>query len=195
MQIIWQFITDLGDSSITVTLAGFILIYLLTWERWRQAMAWTLAVAVCALGTAMVKLLYHSCIMVTAAANLSGHAAMSATVYGGFALLLTTRPMRWPGYAANAAAGLLVLGISLSRIALEAHQWSEVLAGLIVGLATVLLFRRMSGPGERPVPVAGLLIGAVVMAALMHGFRWPVERYLTDLAMLIHNTEGTCAQL
>jgi membrane-associated phospholipid phosphatase len=192
---IWQFVTDLGDSAVTVTLAGFILFFLVARERWRQVGAWAVSVAVCAIGTMAVKLLFHSCLLITPAANISGHTAMSTTVYGGLALLLTTRSIRWPGYATYLAAILLVLAIAASRIILHAHQWCEVLAGLAVGVASVLLFRQLAGPGERPIPVAGLLTGAAILAVLMHGIRWPGEAYLVQLAALFRAAGMDCGQL
>ena len=50
-----KFITDFGDSAVTLPLATVVLAYLV-WARWyRAAVGWGLAVAGCGLAMAMLK--------------------------------------------------------------------------------------------------------------------------------------------
>jgi len=194
MSIFWQFITDFGDSSVTLSLAAFVLIYLLLLARWRTAGAWAASVVGCAAAMALLKLSLRSCAQILATPMLtspSGHAAMSATVYGGFALLLTPRPAPWQRVPALAAA--LVLAIALSRLAPQAHQPAEVLVGLAIGGAATLLFRRLRGKTVPPLPIFGLFAGALLLAAATHGARWPVEDSVDHLAQLIRLWIPACA--
>jgi undecaprenyl-diphosphatase len=66
----------------------------------------------------------------------SGHALTSAAVYGTLAFLVVragrTRRMR---RATLAGAGLLILGIGLSRLYLGVHYPSDVIAGYLAGFA------------------------------------------------------------
>jgi len=65
----------------------------------------------------------------------SGHAAGSAAIYGAMAFLLAARTSRrlaaalWIGYV------LLVAGVGFSRLYLEVHYLSDVLAGTSLGIA------------------------------------------------------------
>ncbi len=191
--IIWQVITDLGDSAVTFALAAFILLHLVSVERWRQACAWILMIAVFAVGIFVIKLLFRSCIMITAVGDISGHTAMSTIVYGGFAqLMLAARPVRWPAVLAALSALLLVGAIAVSRIALHAHEWWEVAAGFGAGLLAILLFGLMSGRVEGPPRLVGLMVGAAAMAALVRGAHLPVDVGLNQLAEKIHVQDPRC---
>jgi len=192
----WNYVTDFGDSSVTLTIAAFLLIYLLAQERWRAAGAWVVAVAACGVGMALLKIAFRSCVHDLASAEFtsaSGHAAMSATVYGGFAMLLTVRPVVWHRFAIGALAIGLVAAIAVSRVILGMHQRAEVIAGLLIGIASVLLFRRLRGRDQTPLPVLGPIAGALALIALTHGERWPIEEYLTQLAALIRHHIPACS--
>ena len=150
-------------------------------------------IALCAAGIFIVKLLFRSCIMITAAGDISGHTAMSTIVYGGFALLvLSARPIRWPAVLAASLAVLAVGAIAVSRLALHAHEWWEVVAGLAIGLLAILLFRLLSGKIEGPTRLVGLTVGAAGMAALLHGAHLPVDIGLNQLAEKIHVESPRC---
>lgn len=84
----------------------------------------------------------------------SGH-AFSSTILYGFLVYLA---WQWTGRTGlraviTAALGLLVAGVCLSRILLSVHWVSDVLGGLLLGLAwllvSVLLARVLSLPGSR----------------------------------------------
>jgi membrane-associated phospholipid phosphatase len=191
----WQSITDLGDSAVTLSLAGFILAFLLADRRRADAGAWLVAVAACAAGVAFVKILFHSCAhdgWLPWLNNPSGHTAMSTLVYGGLAVLLVHGGARWRRIVLPAAAALVVGAIAISRIALHAHDRAEVMAGLVVGLAAILLFRRLRRNHARSLSAFAMMGGASLVVAAMWGIRWPVEPYLSGLAALIHHNVPLC---
>jgi hypothetical protein len=45
---IWNFITDLGDTAVTVPLAALMLFFLVVAKEWRLALAWAVAILGCA---------------------------------------------------------------------------------------------------------------------------------------------------
>lgn len=69
----------------------------------------------------------------------SGH-TFTGTVFYGFLIYLVWRwtPRRWLRYTATLLLTLLILGIALSRVVLSVHWVSDVLGGLLVGLAWLL---------------------------------------------------------
>lgn len=80
----------------------------------------------------------------------SGHAAQSTLLYGAMLVLLWrhTPSRAWRAAAAGAAV-LLVMAVSASRLVLQAHRFSDVVGGVLVGsiwLAVAIVVR--------PVPVA-----------------------------------------
>ncbi len=70
----------------------------------------------------------------------SGHATMATLFFGGLAavvLHLTRR--RVPRFAAIFVAAVLIASVSLTRITLELHWVTDVLAGVLLGLTGVTL--------------------------------------------------------
>lgn len=69
----------------------------------------------------------------------SGH-TFTGTVFYGFLIFLVWRwtPRRWLRYTAALLLTLLILGIALSRVVLSVHWVTDVLGGLLVGLAWLL---------------------------------------------------------
>ncbi len=97
----------------------------------------------------------------------SGHTMMSVAVYG-LAAAVVARGLRaerrWLAYV---AAGLLALGVGLSRLYLGAHWLTDVLGALALGIAWVaavaIAWRRHTPP--RPVPGAAAVILLALAAA------------------------------
>lgn len=165
---------------------------------WRRA-AFSLAIALAACGVAiaLAKLVLESCgqpLLHTEITNPSGHAAVSATVYGSLAVLFvdtTPASRRWIPIAGT---GLLLAAIALSRIILDAHSLIEVALGLAIGLAALGLFYRYLSK-EPAVPIRGLwlALGALAVIALMHGARWPIEDMIHAIVHLIRHNVPRCA--
>ncbi len=65
----------------------------------------------------------------------SGHASVSMAVYGALALVIL-RQRRWrASFAVLLPAGILIIGVAMSRVALGAHYPTDVVAGLALGAA------------------------------------------------------------
>jgi len=192
MSNLWQFITDFGDASVTLPIATFVLIYLLWNKRWQVAFAWGLAVTGCGVSLVLIKLALRSCAQNWANSQFvsaSGHAAMSATIYGGFILLFGAA--RRPSLVALVFA--MVAAIALSRVILGVHRPLEVVAGLAIGTAAILLLDQARGSDRRPSPMLFPFGGVLAVAVLMHGDHWPIEDYLVQLAGLIRHAVPACS--
>jgi undecaprenyl-diphosphatase len=97
----------------------------------------------------------------------SAHTSMSLAVYGFLALMVARElPLRhrWMPYT---LAGLLVMSIAMSRLYLGVHWFSDVLAGLTLGIFWVALigiaYDRHPAPA---LPVKHLLVAVTLLLAL-----------------------------
>jgi len=109
----------------------------------------------------------------------SAHTSMSVAVYGFLALMIARElpaQRRWIPYT---AAGLVITLIGLSRLYLGAHWFSDVLAGLCLGIAWVALigiaYDRHPAP---PLPVKRLL--AITMVLLAITGTWNTNQHYTQ---------------
>ena len=169
----WQFVTDLGDSAVTLPLAALMLLFLLlsNWQRAAAALAVSLAAG--GLAIALLKLALQSCgyhLLQTTLINPSGHVAMSTMVYGALAILLGGAHSGWRRAAVHGVFALLIGGIALSRLTLHVHNPGEVLAGLAVGVGALVLYRRCGALSPRvALKVSRLALSALLLMSLMHG--------------------------
>ncbi len=180
-----EFITDFGDSAVTLSLATVVLGYLLAVRWFRGALGWGLAIAVCGLAMVLLKIGFLACSALplqTALRSPSGHAAMSAVVYGGLAGLVASQCRREWLALPYAVAHLLVMAVALSRIALLAHSPQEVMVGLGVGAVCATLFNLGLGAPPTSLPPLRWLLGAAVATLLLtHGLRLQIEGSLQAL--------------
>lgn len=197
MELFWNFITDFGDTAVTLPLAAATIVFLL-FSGWRRAaIAFVLALIGAGIAIALVKLVLESCghpLLHTDITNPSGHAAISATVYGCLAVLFGRNlPVgyRWyPGLAAGALMG----AIALSRIILDAHSLPEVAVGLAIGgAATAMFFHVLATARAGAFRNLWLILVVALVMAVMHGSRWPIEDIVRSIVRLIRHSVPACA--
>jgi membrane-associated phospholipid phosphatase len=183
---IWRFLTDFGDTAITVPLAAVMLVFLVVARQSRLAFIWALAILGCAGAIGGLKVILDACsnpvVSGVGLASPSGHTAMSAAVYGGFAAVIggqLPRPAR-AGLVMGAAA--LIIGIAMSRVVLHLHSQIEVAVGLAVGLIALAMIVWAVLIRRERLPIFWLAGVAIVLAMLFHGERWPAERAVHHLA-------------
>lgn len=102
----------------------------------------------------------------------SAHTSMSMAVYGFLALIIARelpQRQRWMPYTTT---GVVVFCIALSRLYLGVHWFSDILAGLALGIFWVALigiaYDRHPGPG---VPVRGLLVVMVLFVSCISSWQ------------------------
>ena len=182
---IWSFITDLGDTAVTVPLALLMLCFLAAARRRRLAIGWAVAILGCAGVIAGLKLVLNACgnpIAGIGLASPSGHAAMGAVVYGGFAAVIGANLAGPARTAVIVGAAALIIAMPLSRIVLHVHTPIEVVVGLAVGLAALAIIVSVAAIRRERLPVLWLAAAAILVAMLFHGERWPAEQAIHHFA-------------
>ena len=137
-----QHVTDTGDVLWLGLLACGVAVVLALRRRWLVLQVWVFAVVLNGLVTRVLKNAFDrarpeaSVALVTSGASFpSGHTAGAIIVYGLLWLLLRRHvPAAWRWPVAALVAVWVVL-ISVSRVLLEAHFASDVLAGALLGVA------------------------------------------------------------
>jgi membrane-associated phospholipid phosphatase len=185
---LWVFVTDCGDSAVTLPLALLTLVFLAGAGQRRLAVAWALTVAGCAAAIGVLKLVFGACghrLTILEIHSPSGHTAISTAIYGSLALLIGASLPPRPRWAVLWAAALLIVAIAGSRLALHEHVLPEIEIGLIVGLGAIAGFRAMLRRWPAPaLPIGWLAVGGAAIVAVMHGTRWMVEPAVHDLSVL-----------
>jgi undecaprenyl-diphosphatase len=186
-------ITDLGDSAVTLPMAAVTIAILLVARRLRMALWWGGSIVASAAVIAGLKLVltalaphHHT---LTGLTSPSGHAGISAIVYGGFVLLIgpSLTPVR--RLLAQLGALVLIMAIAVSRLVLHEHSIAETVVGLGIGFIALGVLRAglARTPADR-VPVVALSAAALAVVGLMHGTRWHTEHMIRALASseLVH---------
>jgi membrane-associated phospholipid phosphatase len=193
---IWSFVTDFGDTAVTVPLALLMAGALAAARYFRMALGWCVAILACAGSIAGLKLALAVCghqSGASALASPSGHTALSTAVYGGFAVVFGAQLERPARHALLAAAAALMLGIAASRAVLHYHTAIEVAVGLAVGslaLAGVVALTGHYRPARLPILPLG--VAALAVALIFHGARWPAEHAVRRLGFWLKVLAPLC---
>ena len=187
MQPIWHFLTDFGDTAVTVPLAVVMGGFLLAAMQPRLAIGWALAIMGCAGVMAALKLALAVCGSHphpgSGLRSPSGHTAMSIAVYGGFAAILGATLQRPARELVIGGTAIFVSAIALSRVILGYHSPIEVAVGFVVGMSTLAIIVAIVAR-ERPqrLPFGWLAAAVLVVFTLAHGTRWPAEQAIHRIA-------------
>jgi membrane-associated phospholipid phosphatase len=193
---IWSFVTDFGDTAVTVPLALLMASALAAARHFRMALGWCVAILACAGSIAGLKLALAVCghqSGASALASPSGHTALSTAVYGGFAVVFGAQLERPARHALLAAAAALMLGIAASRAVLQYHTVTEVAVGLAVGslaLAGIVALTSRYRPAR--LPILPLAATALAVALIFHGARWPAEHAVRRLGFWLEVLAPLC---
>lgn len=138
-------ITELGGPTVLMAVILIVAVLLASMRRWRTFAYWLAAVGFAEILVQLLKFtLGHQRPPALASDNTlfsfpSGHATLSIVVYGFLAFLLTREQSQKLKRAVMLVAVVIVASISFSRLYLGAHWFSDVLAGLSLGLGWVAL--------------------------------------------------------
>ncbi len=165
----WAMLSQLGDSRLLLPTAA-VLIAAGAWQRHAWARRWAvvlIAVGLIVLASKLAFLGWGIGIARLDFTGFSGHAAISAIVWPVVLWLLfgSGQRGRWGG-----AVGLmLAIAVAYSRLPLNAHSWSEVISGFVLGAAGTLMTISGSASAQRlhrGWVAAALLAGACVPVAI-----------------------------
>ncbi len=186
----WVHLTALGDSAVLLPVAVLLAVWLLIQRASRRhGLWWLLLLAGCIGGVAVSKLAYMGWGLHPPGLDfvgLSGHCALSFLIWPTVAALLAARarPL-WRG-SAVALGALLALGISVSRLAVDAHTPSEAALGALWGALFGALFLWITRHSPRLRGRAGwAAFGLLLPVLLMYGRVLPSNRILAGVARTI----------
>ncbi|MGC3984570.1 MAG: phosphatase PAP2 family protein [Pseudorhodoferax sp.] len=138
----WTTVTHLGNSALLLPAALVLALWLVRTRHAPLALVWALSFGTAVLLVLASKLAFMGWGIGSAALDftgISGHATVATAVFTmGAWLPLADRPRRLQlaGIAAGLSVGLLV---GVSRVVLNAHSVSEVVAGFALGAAAAAL--------------------------------------------------------
>ncbi|NRB55006.1 MAG: phosphatase PAP2 family protein [Salinicola sp.] len=170
-------ITEMGDGFVTTALTLAVATWLLINRAWYSALYWVVAVGGASLFTPGIKAwvqwprptahLYSGWELFSFP---SGHATINAVLYGSLAYLVArsihARGRRWIA----GAACLIVFMIAFSRIYLGAHWFADVIAGMSLGTAWIILLALLHQRYEtQKIGARGLMIVFLTTLAIA----WP----------------------
>jgi membrane-associated phospholipid phosphatase len=186
-------LTDFGDAAVLLPLSAVMLVWLL-WLRARTAaVSWVVAVSLCIVGTALLKILLYVCSPVPGLVSPSGHTSLSILIYGALALIIAAERRGWQRVTVLAAGAGLIVGITGSRLALDAHSAVEVGIGILIGSATLALFASrylsLRSAEESRLP---LILPAIAVITLLHGHELRAERFLHAISRYLHLRGNAC---
>ncbi len=179
------FFTDAGDSGVLLPMS--LVCAATLWLFHSQRLAWLLLRSVILAGVviAVLKVFFLSCgaHWQPGLISPSGHACLSAVVYGTMGTVASAGRPALVRAAITALVALLIGAITISRVALGIHTWTEVIVGLSVGILAQLLFAwsfaRMQPP-RVDLKTFGVALMTTVMVAF--GIRIPAESFIRHIA-------------
>lgn len=149
-QFLWSFVTRLGEAEILLPMALLTaLACCMRPERRKRAVVWMGLLGLATLLTMASKIAFIGWGLGIAALNftgVSGHTMFASAIYPMLALTFLARDTQASRRRALLLGCLLAVVVGVSRIAVGAHAWSEVLAGWLLGgsvTVEVLAFSEM----------------------------------------------------
>jgi membrane-associated phospholipid phosphatase len=183
----WIFMTALGSVGVMGPVALIVAAWLALGYRWKYAGAWLALLGAASGLVALSKIAFIGWgigVRHLDFTGISGHALMSTAVLP-VAIFVALLPTRGAVRAIGVALGLMLgIWVGVSRVVLDAHSVSEVVAGCALGAVVALAFVWIAWRAESgklaPAPVAASL--AVVVVAL-HGVPVPTQHWITEIAL------------
>lgn len=184
-------ITDIGDSAVLGTIVLAISAYLLAKGARKEAVVVLLSFLVASLMVSLVKILLMGCgssLRHWGLRSPSGHTALSLSVFGMLALLLSGRLKGKKRMLPFLLLIPMALLIAYTRVALGFHSAAEVCAGLIIGGMMLLpiraSFKNVEATESSPVVI---IIITLFVAIMLHGVRLPAENIIALIASHFKN--------
>ena len=185
----WTLITGFGDSAVMLPAAVAIALWLAAGGAWRTTFVWLVTFGAGAALVAATKIAFLGWGIGSARLDftgISGHTTL-ATAVTLTAIHLLSRGLPRPYRLALLAVGLAgALAVGLSRLAVQAHSFSEVCAGLVIGglVAGGFVAASRHLPGPRLTP--GVMVAALAVVCLtMHGHQAGSQALITRLALFL----------
>jgi membrane-associated phospholipid phosphatase len=189
----YRWLTRFGEIGLLWPVVVALTLWMIFATRsWRLALAWLLPLGAAVFITSGSKIAFIGWGMGIPALDFtgfSGHAMFSAAIYPlvGFALAASDRPERRRWQLLAVAAGyLFAFFIAWSRVEVQAHSWSEVVAGFVLGAAASGCTLWMAGrPAGTPV-LRWSLAAVTAWLVLMPAYAAPTKAHDLVTRLSIH---------
>jgi membrane-associated phospholipid phosphatase len=144
---VFSVITVLGNRDVLFVLAALVSVGLLLWKRWVLAAAWMVATAAGGLMNLMLKDIFerprpihqHGLVTETSFSFPSGHASGSMLIYSLLGYLIVRHTPKVWHIPVTVAMVAVIIFVGSSRVLLQVHYFSDVLAGYASAAAWVAL--------------------------------------------------------
>lgn len=189
----WHGLSMLGSLPVTGPLGVAIAAWLLAGRSWRLSLSWCLLFGLGMLLVVATKVAWIGWgvgMPDVKFGGLSGHSMRACAVFP-VAFYLAFHPAEEGARRCAAAVGVaLALLVSVSRVPVLAHSWSEVVLGALVGLAVSAAFIALAH-SPRPQPFGRVLAGVMLPLLLIvpQVEPLPTERWMTSLALYLSGHE------
>jgi len=161
----WRAATHLGSWALLLPLFAGQFVALWSSQP-AAARRWLVALGLTVSATAVSKCLFWGWGIGSAALDftgISGHAMLATAILPVFLCVCMPAHAGRLRHWGTGLGLLLALGVGLSRVVLDAHSVSEVVAGWLAGLAVVAVTLRALDGAVRPARLAGLCTLAVLL--------------------------------
>ena len=217
-------VTLLGSAPVVLPVSGVLTAVLWRRHSVKAAVGWVAALALMVAVVMLLKIAGHACnihFLDDRLTSPSGHAALSAAVYGAVGVVVARHVEGWRRNAFLLAVFGIVAGVAVSRVILRSHSVTEVTVGLALGGLAVAAFAQglarivraqaaevtadqasaSQAPASpwrwpsSPLFVAPLLMAAVLLlgaGAVTFGHRSSAEPMLKHIAMLLRQDDVLC---
>jgi len=189
----WHGLSMLGSLPVTGPLGVAIAAWLLAGRSWKLSLSWCLLFGLGMLLVMATKLAWIGWgvgMPDVKFGGLSGHSMRACAVFPVASYLAFHNAEEGGRRLATAAGVALALLVSVSRVPVLAHSWSEVVSGALVGLGVSAAFISIAHSPSRqrfgPV-VAGLALPLLLIVPQVEPL--PTERWMTTLALYLSGHE------
>ncbi|PUA17166.1 membrane-associated phospholipid phosphatase [Glaciimonas sp. PCH181] len=185
----WSTFTHFGNSTVMLSVAVIITIWLMTGSAWRMAFWWCVlfgAGLLIVLATKIAFVGWGIGIRDLDFTGISGH-AMRATAVMPVMLYLMLQNTRRPLLVAGVLLGLLFgVLIGISRLVVNVHSISEVVAGCLLGGIISIVFLLIAAPLPKPA-IRWWYIGLslIVMLGASRAEPVPSQRWVRDVSLYL----------
>lgn len=169
------------------------LVWMLIYQARQVAGSWVVAVGLCIVTTALLKIYLYACPLRPDLISPSGHTSLSVLIYGAIGLIIASEQRGWLRAVIVACGAGLIAAIAGSRLWLDAHTAPEIAVGMVIGVAALTLFagryRRCRTEGVSPRP---LILSAIVVTAILHGQELRAEALLHAISRHLYLSSIAC---
>jgi membrane-associated phospholipid phosphatase len=174
-------LSEFGDFAVLTPLATVMLLWLLLMRSPRGAAWWAIAVVCCAGLTAVLKVLFYGCPPTPDLHSPSGHSSFSTLVYGAMTLVTVMQRRGLQRIIVIGVGASFIIAIAISRLLL-AHNAPEVVLGLMIGIAALVLFGRGYWQCCKAIWPSPLFMAGGALFLLFHGWEPDTERLFHEIA-------------